>query len=250
MTATVLSLPTPSHSERLYLLLDRVDYRIAVNDEDREAVFRLRYDAYLKEQMIAPSLSERLSDRYDDLDNTMIFGLWLDGQLASTLRITVASEDYPESPAIGSFGDVLVPLVADGKVLIDATRFATREDYSRRYPGLMPYVTTRIAWMATSFYGADLFLGSVRTEHQAFYKRVLGGVVASEPRNYHGLMKPLSLMICDYRAEKERVELRNPCLRSSYFERRAMFAGQTMPGIQTPEAIPAPAFGMLEAAEG
>jgi hypothetical protein len=169
-----------------------------------------------------------LSDKYDSLENTTIFGVWIEGELVSTLRISVGTDEYPEVPAMAVFPDVLEPEIASGKILIDATRFATDDGFTRAYPGITPHLTTRIAWMAAEYYGADLFLGSVRIEHQAYYRRAFSARVASEPRPYHSLSKPLCLMVCDFKAEKERVQHRTPLFRSTYFERRAMFEWQTV----------------------
>ena len=35
--------------ERVTRLLEKVDYRLALDDQDKEAIYRLRYDAYLRE---------------------------------------------------------------------------------------------------------------------------------------------------------------------------------------------------------
>lgn len=244
MSAAALASPVPTSSDRLYQLLDKVDYRVAATDEDREAIFRLRYDAYIREHMIAPSFSKSLSDKYDSLDNTTVFGVWIDGELVSTLRISVGTDEYPEMPAMAVFPDVIEPEIALGKVVVDATRFATNEVFTRTYPGITPHLTTRIAWMASEYYGADLFLGSVRIEHQAYYRRAFSARVASEPRIYHGLSKPLCLMVCDYQAEKERVQHRTPLFRSTYFERRAMFEWQR--GIPMPRKRPVAAVPLID----
>ena len=41
-------------TDRVFDLLEIVDYRPAVTDEDRDAVFRLRYQAYQREHAIKP----------------------------------------------------------------------------------------------------------------------------------------------------------------------------------------------------
>jgi hypothetical protein len=51
--------PAKSLSDRVLALLERVNYRRADTAEEREAIFRLRYEAYLSEGAIpgrAPSL--------------------------------------------------------------------------------------------------------------------------------------------------------------------------------------------------
>jgi hypothetical protein len=221
-TAAALHFPARSFPDRVSALLEKVDYRLATTDQEREAVFRLRYEAYLREGAVAPSFARRLSDRYDDYDNAWIYGVFIDGKLASSFRLHVASASHPDMVALGVFGDILEPELAAGKTIVDPTRFVADYAAARRYPEL-PYVTTRIGWLAGEYFNADLILATVRTEHQAFYKRVFGHRVVCEPRPYPTLIKPLSLMLLDYHAQKDRVNRRFPFFRSTYFERRMLF---------------------------
>jgi hypothetical protein len=228
MSTVALAREETSFSERVVNLLEKSDYRPAVTDEEKEQIYRLRYDAYLREGAITANFGRRLSDRFDDLDNTCIFGVYVDGELASSMRLTVLSPDYPDLPALGVFPDILNSEVEAGRTIIDPTRFVVDYNLSRYYPEL-PYVTTRIGWMAGEFFGADLILATVRREHQAFYKRVFGHRVVADARDYPTLVKPLSLMTLDYVGQKGRVHRRYPFFRSSYFERRMLFAGPGMP---------------------
>jgi hypothetical protein len=227
-----------SRSDRLYDLLDQSDYRVITGDEGREAVFRLRYEAYLHEGAILPNFARQLSDHYDDLDNTTIFGLFVDGDLASTIRVHVATTDYPEFPAMPSFPDALGPALAAGKVIVEASRHATARAYSQTFSQLMPFMTIRMTWLAAEYFGADLYIAAVRKEHQAFYKRVFDGEVVCDPRPYNQLIKPLSLMTCDYRAQRDSVHHRYPIFRSSEFERRMLIGQQAAVSPRIGEARP------------
>lgn len=215
-------------SDRVFDLLEIVDYRPAVTEEERDAIFRLRYDAYLKEGAIEPDFSRRLSDRFDDLDNTWIFGVFVEGELAASMRLHVTAEGYLDFPAMGVFDDHLRNKLAQGKTIVDPTRFVVDADMTRHYPEL-PYVTTRIGWMAGEYFGADLILATVRREHQAFYRRIFGHEVVADARPYYTLTKPLSLMVLDYPAVKQKVHQRFPFFRSSLFERRALFEAPGLP---------------------
>lgn len=85
-------------------------------------------------------------------------------------------------------------------------------------------MTTRLAWLASEFHGADLLLATVRAEHQAFYRRVFGHRLICDPRHYPSLAKPICLMALDFRMARERVPLRYPFFRSTFFERRMLFS--------------------------
>lgn len=208
--------------DRVERLLQRVDYRRADTPEEREAIFRLRYEAYLREGAIGPNLSEQFSDPNDDRDNVWIFGVYIDGTLASSIRLSITIPGSTYIPAVDVFSDVLLADIMSGKRVVDPTRFVADKECSRRFPEL-PYVTVRLPWLASEYFNADLLLAAVRQEHQAFYKRTLGHQAVCEPRPYPKLQKPISLMTLNYREARDRVHARYPFFRSNYFERRMLF---------------------------
>lgn len=201
--------------------LDRIDYRLAETPQERDEIYRLRYRAYLKEKTIPPNREHRISDRFDDLANSWIFGVYYDGVLASSLRISVASPAWPDTPSMEVFPEALKPELAKGRVMVDPTRFVADPDYADR-PVELPYMTLRLAHVACDYFHADLGLASVRSEHQAFYRRAFMHTIAP-PRDYPGLTKPICLMAIEFPAMRERLFVRYPHLRSTYFERRMLF---------------------------
>jgi len=214
--------PQVGFSERVAQLLDRIDCRLIENDDEREAVFRLRYDAYLREGAIAPNLSQTFSDGYDDSENCWLFGLYLDGALASSIRIHVGTEDAPVFPSLSVFADLLEPELLAGRIIIDPTRFVTDPRLSKLHPGL-PHLTLRLCWLAAEYFRAEHFIVAVRAEHQAFYKRTFSHRSICGPRPYPLLSKPITLMTVNYAEVADQVHRRYPFFRSSYFERRMMF---------------------------
>ena len=211
-----------SFVERVAEVLERVDYRRADSAEEREAIFRLRYEAYLREGTIQPAHSRVVSDRFDDLENAWTFGLYIDSQLASSFRMHIATRKHPELPAGQVFSDILIPEIERGRTIIDPTRFVADAAIARKYPELA-YLTVRLGYMAAEFFAADVVLATVRGEHQAFYKRVFGHRVVCPPRPYPGLTKPISLMSLHYPPARQQIVHRYPFFRSSLFERRMLF---------------------------
>ena len=209
-------------SGRCNELLDRVDYRLAETEFQKEEIYRLRYRAYLQEGAIEPRVDQRLADRYDDMRNSWIFGIHVDGVLASSLRISVASQDNPETPAVAAFGDLLAPEIAKGKVIVDPNRFVADSVQSKRIPEL-PYITLRLAYVACAYFDADIGTATVRKEHEAFYRRVFLHESLCEPRPYPTLIKPLGLMAVNFRDKRDQVFHRYPIFRSSFLERRKLF---------------------------
>lgn len=203
-------------------VLEQVDYRLAETEEDKEAIYRLRYRAYLNEGAIEPNRDQRTTDRFDDMPGTWIFGVYIDGTLASSIRISLATPEHRTSPSVDVFPDILHPELASGKVIVDPTRFVADPDRIKRSPEL-PYVTVRLGYVACGYFNADLGLATVRAEHQAFYRRVFLQEPLCEPRIFPGLLKPVGLMAADYPLIRERVFQRFPFMRSSVFERRMLF---------------------------
>lgn len=213
---------TLTFTDRVMQLLERVDYRRADTEEEREAIFRLRHDAYVKEGAIQPNIRRSLSDGYDQMDNAWTFGLHIDGKLVSSIRLHVSSPGYPDVPAAHVFPEFVRPEIETGKTVIDPTRFVADPHCAGRYPEL-PYVTVRLGYMAAEFFNADFVLATVRSEHRAFYKRVFGHDTICDPRPYPTLTKPIVLMSLRYPPARNRIVQRYPFFRSTYFERRMLF---------------------------
>jgi hypothetical protein len=102
-------------------LLARVVYRKGDSAEQREAFYRLRHDAYLREGAISADSSGTFSDTYDETDNAYLFGVYIDDQLANSLRLHAASKEHPDMPSLRVFPGYLQPDLDAGKVLIDST---------------------------------------------------------------------------------------------------------------------------------
>lgn len=217
-------------------LLDQVDYRLAQTPEEKEKIYNLRYRAYLREGAIQPSVEQRVTDQYDDLPNSWTFGVYLHGELYSSVRISVLTSEWRQSCSAEAFGEILNPRIDRGEVIIDPARFVADPEKAKRYPEL-PYVTLRLAYLACEYFNADIGLAIVRAEHQAFYRRVFLHETIAEPRFFPGLLKPVGLMAVNFPAMRERVFERYPMMRSSAFERRMLFQRSGDRHSASPELI-------------
>ena len=217
-------------------LPDQVEYRLAETEAEKEEIYNLRYRAYEHEGAIEPRSDQRLTDRFDNLPNSWIFGIYLDGELTSSVRISLATPENSETPAVDAFPDLLVPELARGKVIVDPNRFVADPVRRTKYPQL-PYVTLRLAYVACEHFNADIGTATVRKEHQAFYRRVFLHQPLCLPRPYPSLTKPLCLMAVDYPKLRDKVFQRYPMFRSTELERQMLFGrgGAEMPAIDLPE---------------
>src|ERR1700737_5076061 len=122
----------PAVLKRSAGLLDHGDYVLAETLAEKEAIYRLRYRAYLREGAILPSESQRVKDSCDDAPNAWIFGIHIDGELCSSIRVSVATSEWRMSPSVELFGDLLHPELDKGRVFFDQTRFSADPEKSKR----------------------------------------------------------------------------------------------------------------------
>jgi len=228
--------PEGSFYDQVVRLLDRIEYRRADSAAEREALFRLRYQAYMRDGTIAPNAEGMFSDPYDDRGNAYLFGLYLDGVLASSLRLHIGSAGNPDFPSREVFPDFLQPEIDAGKVIVDPTRFVVDDGLARLHRAL-PYATLRLCGMAAVYFGADHLLAAVRVEHQAFYRRVFRHQLVCEARAYPHLSKPICLMTIDYPTVAEDAYQRYPFFRTTASEQTILF-DRSMPGAVRWQAIP------------
>jgi hypothetical protein len=215
-------------SDRILRFLERVEYRRAETPAEKDAIYRLRYDAYMREGAIEPDGSGRFHDAFDEVSNVWIIGMFIDGELASSIRFHVAAREDEPLPASTVFPDILGPRLRRGEIVVDPTRFVTRLEFSRRFAE-MPYLTVRPGWMAGEFFKADFILATIRSEHQGYYRRVFGHETWSAARDYPTLKKPIACMGLDYFAMRDRVQQRYPFYKSTVAERNALFERSSNP---------------------
>jgi hypothetical protein len=213
-------------------ILDRVEYRRVNPDDLNDPIYRLRYEAYRREDFYPFNSLGQLRDDFDDFSafpNSWNFGVYIDGSLASSLRIHHLTPENRRSPANSLFGDILEPLLDQGATFIDPTRFTVDFEASLAYPAL-PFLTLRLAVMATRHFSATYGLHCVRPEHGPFYKRVLGSNLMCEARKWHDVGFPMELWGTKVAEVYDRTLRRYAFFHSSEEERNHLFA----PPHQTP----------------
>lgn len=203
-------------------LLDRVEYRRVQPEDQFDPVYRLRYEAYRREEFIPINSAEVVRDEFDDLPNVYCFGVYLDDQLVSSVRIHHITPEYRTSPSHSVFPDLLDPLLDAGATMLDPGRFTADHEASLAYPAL-PYLTLRLPTIAVMHFNVRYVLSSVRPEHAAFYRRVYRSQQLGEPRYYHGLSFPMVPLACDIDVMYQDMLRRYPFFRSTEEERQRLF---------------------------
>jgi hypothetical protein len=223
-------------ADRVLRLLERVEYRRADSPADKAAIYRLRHDAYLRAGTIEPRPSGMFHDALDETNNAWLIGVFIDGELASALRLHISANLSDPLPTRAPFPDILEPLLSAGNLIIDVTRFVAKLDFSQAYSEI-PYLTLRPAFMAEDFLRADFIIAACRAEHQAFYRRMFGGVPWSAPRPYPHLKRPMALVGHPCDTLRDEVYTRHPFYRSTEREQQSLFSQSSNGTTSLPRRI-------------
>ncbi len=212
-----------SFAAKVQQLLEHTEYRRCDRGEDLEAIYRLRYKAYRLHDFIVESGEQTVTDDLDEAPNCYKFGVFIDGDLVSTVRIHHITKAEPFGPIMKIFGDVLRPRLARGESFINPTLFAGEPHYRSPLRAL-PYLTLRLGLVASVHFDATSCVGVVREEHTAFYRRVFGAVQAGEPRPYPPFSVPVVLYDANCATTRPGVLKRFPFFASTPVEQRMLFA--------------------------
>ncbi len=215
-------------NERVLSLIRSLDQREPKTDAEKDEIYRLRFVAYQQAKMVTPDIPMIFKDQYDDAANGKTLGIYLEGALAASIRVHVASKACPVAPALKVYGDLLRPMLNAGKIIVDPTRHVVKLHHAGMLPKL-PYVTVRLAWTACEHYGADFVLATIPSHHKTFYRRIFGGGIETEARSYPGIAVPVVLLAWNYRQIKTEVNARYPFLKSGERERVSIFGGGSDP---------------------
>lgn len=206
----------------LFDILDQVSYRRVRLEEQFDPIYRLRYEAYRREEFI-PFNSQKISgDMFDSAPNALCYGVYIGEKLVSSIRLHHVTPDERTSPSRLIFSDLLDPWLDAGMSYLDPSRFTADHEASLAYPAL-PFLTTRIVVMASDYFGVNYCLSSVRPEHGAFYKRVFNSRAMSDLRYYPGLDFPVCMYAAEVPAVLPGIYRRFPFYRSTHDERHRLF---------------------------
>jgi hypothetical protein len=210
-------------SDGVLRLLERVEHRIARTEREREEVFRLRYDAYVRNGLMEPRSDRRLFDeRYDNAANAWITTTFIDGELAGSVRVSIGAGMDANLPCVRVYPDVTAPRLSKGQVAVEYTRLAAKLSLSSVHPELA-YIIMRPGYMAANHFDADLAITTPRPEHMAFYRRVFLFAPWCEPRPYPGLTAIFACMGASFHESRARIEARYPFYKSTLVEREALY---------------------------
>ena len=113
-------------------LLEKREYQRADTDEEREAIFRFRYQCYLDEGAILPNPEERFSDKYDELGNAWTIGIHIEGRFVAVRCASMwPRQSIPNDRQCGPSARRCSRCLTPVSVVIDPTRFTVDRNVSR-----------------------------------------------------------------------------------------------------------------------
>ena len=244
--------PTPAlsrFSTNLLDVLEQVSYRRIDPADLEDPVYKLRYEAYRREDFLPFNNEGIYSDPLDRSPNAFCFGVFIGDRLVSSLRLHHLTPQTQLSPSMTVYADILAPLLGEGRTFIDPTRFTADRDASLQYPAL-PFLTLRLALMASEHFAVDYCLSSVRPEHAAFYRRVFLCSEMGPQRAYNGLTFPIVMLATHCPVTIPQIVVRFPFFRSTAEERQQLFGPLGRLGFDEPVAATAAmALGLRERLE-
>jgi hypothetical protein len=200
----------------------RVTYRLASRYVERDAIFKLRYQAYLRAGLVSENSFGRPIEPADHAANAYLLGLYVDRRLVSSLGLQIGSAAAPYFSSLELFPDILEPILRSGKTIIDMRCVATDGELARRYVWL-PYLILRSWIMAAEHFHADYITAAVRPQHQLFYKRVLDCELHSDVRLPQHRLASVGLVTLHFASSAKHVYENLPFLRSTPSERQLLF---------------------------
>ena len=214
--------PHSKFASNLLDILDSVEYRRVPFADQFDPVYRLRYEAYRREDFIAPNSEKVVYDAHDKAPNVYCFGVYISGKLVSSIRFHYVTPAQRSSPSVTAFPETLNSLLDEGVSFIDPSRFTTDHEMMLKYPAL-PFLTLRVVAMASEHFDVKYCVSSVRREHAAFYRRVFGSKRLEGVGYYPGISFPMHLYAAEISSIRDRVAQRFPFFMSTRMEREAFF---------------------------
>ena len=145
----------------------RVTYRLARSYLERDAIFKLRYQSYVRAGLISQNSFGRHIEPADHVASTYLMGLYVDRRLVSSLRLQIGRATTPNFSSLDLFPHVLEPLLGNNKAVVDMSCLATDGESARSYVWL-PYLILRPWILAAEHFRADYIAAAVRPQHQLF----------------------------------------------------------------------------------
>ncbi len=205
---------------------ERIIGRRAKSYAERDAIFRLRYQSYLRAKLIPANAFGRYLEPSDHAQGTYLIGLHADRRLLAALRLQVGGAPAADVAPAELLPDALRPLLRSNKTVVHMSCVATDAELASSFVWL-PYFILRCWVAAAAHFEADYIAATVRPQHQLFYRRVLGCELRAQIRPLPRHLAPVGLVTLDFAASARSLYQNLPFLHSTISEQVQLFGAET-----------------------
>jgi hypothetical protein len=177
--------------EQMLQIMDEIEYRRAVSEEDMQLIAEVRRTAY-EDAEIYVNGTVAYVDEFDFDPRVFVFGVYWRERLVATLRIHILSRDNLQSHSQYYFSSLLDPLIAQGATFMDPSRFAVLPDLDREIPGLATIVL-RLGLAGVRHFNCDFGLAMIKEGHGGFYRRVFNYTQMTPLQTFTGIKRKYAL---------------------------------------------------------
>jgi hypothetical protein len=202
-------------------LAQHVTCKLAKSYVERDAIFKLRYQSYLRGGLISQNAFGRYIETCDHAPNAYLLGLHVNRQLVGSLRLQIGSRQNQHFSALELFPHVLERLPEGSHTVVDLSCVAADGGASRLYRCL-PYLTLRAWILAAEYFQAEYIVAVIRPAHMPFYQRALGCELQRDLRR-HPHPASVGLVTFNFAASAGRLYNNLPFLHSTSLERQRLF---------------------------
>jgi hypothetical protein len=206
--------------------LDDVSYRLMVTENDLDQVFRMRHDAYKAANHIMGNETGIWTDEADTCPSASLVGVYVDGDLAASVRLHRLTNLDAQSTAVAVFPGELQEKFEQGFTCSDTNRLSCDIGFLKKFKAL-PLATIRVTGLHAFHFGCSYALAAVRNQHEPFYKRVLGAKRCNEGDGvlFQGTTMVLNLLAASMDDMRYRCYTSQQYFLSTKEERSALFDG-------------------------
>ena len=201
--------------------MDRIEYRRIVAADDLEDVGALRRQAFNARQLYHDKFDGPVVEPLDFAPGSFVFGLYVDGALVSSLRLSIVQPGCHPTAAMSACPETIKPLLAQGMRFVELSRFAIDGEAVAEVP-LLPALTHRLSVMMTIYLEADYCIGLVKLKHEAYYRRMFRATRLAGPFVPQGMF-PDTVLLGVSSANQTYVTNRNPIFFFTQTEARMLF---------------------------
>jgi hypothetical protein len=193
----------------------QLDARLLTPDEDRRALFAVRYHGYRDAGYDIPG-DGQYSDAYDALPTTLVIGVYLARQPVGTMRVSFWSPPgrEPALPCENVYASVAdIKRRAEGRI-VELSRMSVAPSLGEASRRTAVYAQlVRMGLMICFATDVAQTLVATHTKWRHFYQRIFGFSFVAGPGAYPPGNEPIELFALNFRKANKRLAMRNPFFR-------------------------------------